>query len=335
MTAHEPKRVLVTGGCGFIGSNFVNYIFDTWPKAHLINYDKLILNSDACYVREEIRHSERYQLITADIRNCETMRRVLNVNEIDTVVHFAADCTSTRCYGYPVESIENNVIAFIEFLEVVREYGAVKRFIHISTDEVYGDSNLSEDEKGKLENSMLLPGNPYAATKAACESYAHAYRQQFNLPIIILRINNIYGPNQWDVKASGALLLSITIVLKEPCNVVPRFIEVAKNREKFTVQGDGKQLRSWLHVDDATEGIRVVTERGIIGEIYNLGTYFEMNGQLKLFFSHKGSGFSALLINALLKVIEIDSCKSITEVVKKLHTKECSSSSPLSVPPFQ
>uniref|UniRef100_A0A914ZLJ4 dTDP-D-glucose 4,6-dehydratase n=2 Tax=Parascaris univalens TaxID=6257 RepID=A0A914ZLJ4_PARUN len=259
LAMYKPKKALVTGGCGFIGSNFINYIFHVWPDVHFVNLDKLILNSDAHYVDEEVRSSERYQLVTADIRNSEVVRRILNENEIDTVVHFAADCTSTRCYGDPIESIENNVISFIKFLDAVQEYGAVKRFIHISTDEVYGDSNLSADEKGKLEDSVLLPGNPYAATKAACESYVHMYRQQLGIPMVILRINNIYGPNQWDVK------------------VVPRFIEIAKNRENFTIQGSGKQLRSWLYADDASEGIRAAIEKGVVGEIYNLGTYFELN----------------------------------------------------------
>ncbi|VDK48034.1 unnamed protein product [Anisakis simplex] len=257
---YKPRNVLVTGGCGFIGSNFMNYIFGAWPRARFVNYDKLILNSDSCYVREEIRNNtKRYQLVTADLRNRDVMRRVLSDNEIDTVIHFAADCTSTRCYSDPIESIQNNVLSYVDFLDEVKDYGKTERFIHISTDEVYGDSDLSSNEKGKLEDAMLRPGNPYAATKVACEYYAHAYREQYRIPIIILRINNIYGPNQWDVK------------------VVPRFIEVAKKQEKYTIQGSGEQLRSWLYVDDAAAGIQMATELGEIGQIYNLGTYFEMN----------------------------------------------------------
>ncbi|KAK0393163.1 hypothetical protein QR680_000082 [Steinernema hermaphroditum] len=257
--AHRPQNVLITGGCGFIGSNVLNYLFHAWPEAVFTNIDKLILNSDANYVSEDVRHSNRYLLVIADIRNLQVVSDVLVSRKIDTVIHFAADCTSTRCYADPVEALENNVIAFIDFLEAVANYGNVKRYIHVSTDEVYGDSDLSDDEKGKTENTMLRPGNPYAATKAACEAYVHSYRTCRNIPIIILRINNIYGPNQWDVK------------------VVPRFIEVAKRNEKFTIQGTGKQLRSWLYVDDAAAGIQAVVEKGGIGQIYNLGTYFEMN----------------------------------------------------------
>ncbi|KAL3994427.1 NAD dependent epimerase/dehydratase family protein [Acanthocheilonema viteae] len=259
MSAYIPRNVLVTGGCGFIGSNFVNYIFGVWPQTNIVNIDKLILNSDAFYVNEEVIESSRYKLITTDIRNSALIERILNENKIDTVIHFAADCTSTRCYDDPVESIENNVIVFIRFMESIRSYNKVERFIHISTDEVYGDSNLVADEKGKKEDALLLPGNPYAATKAACESYVHICCELFAMPIIILRINNIYGPNQWDVK------------------VVPRFIKLAKNMEKFTVQGSGKQLRSWLYVDDAAEGIRKAVENGTVHEIYNIGTCFEMN----------------------------------------------------------
>uniref|UniRef100_A0A8R1TK37 NAD(P)-bd_dom domain-containing protein n=1 Tax=Onchocerca volvulus TaxID=6282 RepID=A0A8R1TK37_ONCVO len=276
MSAYTPRNVLVTGGCGFIGSSFVNYIFQVWPQTNIVNIDKLILNSDAHYVNEEIIESSRYKLFTTDIRNCALIERILNenkaihlnsnfadqiyhFNKIDTVIHFAADCTSTRCYDDPVESIENNVVAFIQFLECIRSYKKVERFIHISTDEVYGDSNLVADEKGKEEDALLLPGNPYAATKAACESYIHFCCESFAMPIIILRINNIYGPNQWDVK------------------VVPRFIKLAKDMDNFTVQGSGTQLRSWLYVDDAAEGIRKAVENGIIHEIYNIGTYFEMN----------------------------------------------------------
>ncbi|KAE9419545.1 hypothetical protein Angca_006624, partial [Angiostrongylus cantonensis] len=228
---YEPHNVLITGGCGFIGSNFVNFIHNEWPRCRFVNVDKLILNSDTQNVDEKI----------------------------DTVIHFAADCTSTRCYNETIEAIENNVIAFIEFLEVVRDYGMVQRFVHISTDEVYGDSDLGEDEVGKLEESRLLPGNPYAATKIAGEAYVRAFMAQYSMPCIIARLNNIYGPNQWDVK------------------VVPRFIEIAKVRGEYTIQGSGKQMRSWLYVDDASAAIQKVCEGGKVGEVYNLGTYFEEN----------------------------------------------------------
>lgn len=258
------KNVLITGGCGFIGSNFVNYIFRAWPEARIVNLDKLILNSDVNYVDEEIRNSDRYQVVLADIKNKKVILDILEKNEINYIIHFAADCTSTRCYSEPCEAVQNNVISYINLLEAAKEYKKISKFIHISTDEVYGDSDLKSDEIPKDEEELLRPGNPYAATKIAGEAYSNLYRQAFGLPIVILRINNIYGPNQWDVK------------------LVPRFIDVAVKKQKFTVQGTGKQLRSWLFVDDAAEGIKLAAEKGVVGEIYNLGTYYEKNGELHL-----------------------------------------------------
>ncbi|KAI6183680.1 NAD(P)-bd-dom domain-containing protein [Aphelenchoides bicaudatus] len=251
------NNILITGGCGFIGSNFVNFAFDYWPASRIVNLDKLILNSDINYVNKRVRESERYHLALADIKNSAVVSDILTKYEIDAIIHFAADCTSTRCYAEPGEAIQNNVLSFINFLDCVKEYGKVKRFIHVSTDEVYGDSGLENDETAKDESQPLKPGNPYAATKIAGENYVRLYQQVYNLPIITLRINNIYGPNQW--------------------NLVPRFIEVAKERGKFTVQGSGKQLRSWLFVDDAARGVCLAAERGKFGEVYNLGTYYEKN----------------------------------------------------------
>ncbi|CAD5222176.1 unnamed protein product [Bursaphelenchus xylophilus] len=255
----KPTRLLVTGGCGFIGANYINFAFDFWPDVFIVNLDKLILNSDINYVSERVRNSERYKLALADIRNKAVVTDILETYNIDCIIHFAADCTSTRCYNDPCEALQNNVFSYIDFLEAVRDYGKVSKFIHISTDEVYGDSDLTDEETGKSEDEPMKPGNPYAATKIAAEHYANLFRESYKLPITILRINNIYGPNQWDVK------------------LVPRFIDVARKGEKFTVQGTGKQLRSWLYVDDAARGICLATEKGKVGQIYNLGTYYEKN----------------------------------------------------------
>uniref|UniRef100_A0A915NJV1 NAD(P)-binding domain-containing protein n=1 Tax=Meloidogyne floridensis TaxID=298350 RepID=A0A915NJV1_9BILA len=196
---HTPSNILITGGCGFIGSNFLNYIFDKWPNSKFVNVDKLILNSDCNYVDSKICNSDRYKCVLTDIRNTKILESVL----------------------------------------------------------VYGDSELGSKAEPKTEKEPLLPGNPYAATKAISEYCVHLYQQLYGLPLCTLRINNIYGPNQWDL--------------------VPRFIEIARKGGKFPVQGSGEQLRSWLYVDDASEGIRLAVEKGGIGEIYNLGTYVELN----------------------------------------------------------
>uniref|UniRef100_A0A1I8BMB2 NAD(P)-bd_dom domain-containing protein n=1 Tax=Meloidogyne hapla TaxID=6305 RepID=A0A1I8BMB2_MELHA len=223
---HIPSNILITGGCGFIGSNFLNYIFNIWNNTKFVNVDKLILNSDCNYLDSTIRNSDRYKCVLTDIKNTKILEKVLEENKVrvDTIIHFASDCTSYRCYEHPEEAIENNVISFLEFLELIRIYGKVNKFVHISTDEVYGDTELGTEANPKTEKDPLLPGNPYAATK-----------------------------------------------------LVPRFIEIARNGGKFPVEGSGEQLRSWLYVDDASEGIRLAMEKGRIGEIYNLGTYLEKN----------------------------------------------------------
>ncbi|KAI6218155.1 NAD(P)-bd-dom domain-containing protein [Aphelenchoides fujianensis] len=259
MAGTKPKNLLVTGGCGFIGANFVNFAFEFWPEARIVNLDKLILNSDVNYVAEEVRRSPRYSLVLADIRNAEVVGEVLRTHQIDTIIHFAADCTSTRCYADPCEAMRNNVLSFVDFLKAVTDYGQLTRFVHISTDEVYGDSGLGDEERPKAEDEPLRPGNPYAATKIAGEHFVRLFQHAHGLPLVMLRINNIYGPNQWDVK------------------LVPRFIQVARAGGKFPVQGSGQQLRSWLFVDDASRGVCLATERGRVGEVYNLGTYFEKN----------------------------------------------------------
>ncbi|GMT07636.1 hypothetical protein PENTCL1PPCAC_29810, partial [Pristionchus entomophagus] len=256
---YTPKNVLVSGGCGFIGSNFLNYMFRVWSSCKFVNVDKLILNSNTLNVNEEIRSSHRYKLELCDIKNEKKMLQILEDNEIDTIIHFAADCTSFRCYEDTTEAVENNVVSFVAFLETVRMYGKLKRFIHISTDEVYGDSGLGAEETGKKETDRFRPGNPYASTKISGEAYAQVYRTAYGLPILIARNTNIYGPNQWDIK------------------VVPRFIEIAKTRGTFSIQGQGIQRRSWLFVEDAARGIQAIAEIGVIGEVYNLGTDVEMN----------------------------------------------------------
>uniref|UniRef100_A0A914YQV5 NAD(P)-binding domain-containing protein n=1 Tax=Panagrolaimus superbus TaxID=310955 RepID=A0A914YQV5_9BILA len=161
MSAAAPKNVLITGGCGFIGANFVNYIHSAWPNSNFVNIDKLILNSDVNYVSEEVRNSPRYEVCLADIRNRDVISRILESKTIDTIIHFAADCTSTRCYNEPCEAIENNVISYVQFLDTVKDYGKIQKFVHISTDEVYGDSGMESDEIPKSESELMYPGNPF------------------------------------------------------------------------------------------------------------------------------------------------------------------------------
>jgi dTDP-glucose 4,6-dehydratase len=148
----------------------------------------------------------------------------------------------------------DNVVGTHTLLEACRKYDKISRFIHISTDEVYGESMLSENEEKKHEGSVLCPSNPYAATKAAAELIAKSYYHSFKMPIIITRGNNVYGPNQY------------------PEKLIPKFIQQLTNGEKVTIQGDGSNVRAFLHVNDVCTALTHVLEKGQIGEIYNIGS---------------------------------------------------------------
>jgi dTDP-glucose 4,6-dehydratase len=139
-------------------------------------------------------------------------------------------------------------------LECCRKYSKIQKFIHVSTDEVYGESMNSVDEKHKTEHSILCPTNPYAATKASAELIAQSYYYSFNMPIIITRGNNVYGPNQY------------------PEKIIPKFIKLLSEDKKVTIQGDGSNVRAFIHVADVVKAFDIILEKGIIGEIYNIGS---------------------------------------------------------------
>ncbi len=149
---------------------------------------------------------------------------------------------------------QDNIVGTHTLLEVCRKYGKIKRFIHVSTDEVYGESMLEDEEQKKTETSVLCPTNPYAASKAGAELIAQAYYHSFKMPIIITRGNNVYGPNQY------------------PEKLIPLFIKQLKEDKKVTIQGDGSNVRAFLHVYDVATAFKLILEKGIIGEIYNIGS---------------------------------------------------------------
>jgi len=148
----------------------------------------------------------------------------------------------------------DNVLGTHHLLEAGRKYGKLEKFIHVSTDEVYGESMIIDGEDKKTEESIMCPTNPYAATKAGAELLAQSYYHSFKLPVIITRGNNVYGPNQY------------------PEKLIPKFIQLLRTDKKVTIQGDGHNLRSFIHVDDVCSGFALVLDKGIIGEIYNIGS---------------------------------------------------------------
>ena len=248
------KNLLITGGCGFIGSNFINYFYYKDNNINIINLDAMYYCADENNILEDIRNSNRYHLIKGNLCSIDLLNHLLSNFNIDTVIHFAAQSHVQNSFDDSLKYTNDNILGTHTLLESCKIYGKIKKFIHISTDEVYGESLLSEDEEKKNEQSILCPTNPYAATKAGAELIANSYRYSFKMPIIITRGNNVYGPNQY------------------PEKLIPRFIELLKNNKKVTIQGDGSNVRAFLHCLDVAKALELILENGKIGEIYNIGS---------------------------------------------------------------
>lgn len=250
-----PETVLlVTGGCGFIGSNFINVLFSTTCRLRIINFDAMYYCARRENVNAEVRQSSRYKLVEGNLRSLELLQYMMKTEKISHVVHFAAQSHVQNSFDDSITYTMDNIVGTHNLLEATRLHcPTLKRFIHVSTDEVYGESMLDVDEQHKTEHSILCPTNPYAATKAGAELIAQSYNHSFGMPIIITRGNNVYGPNQHVEK------------------LVPRFIHLLRNDQKLTIQGDGSCVRAFLHAEDTARAFKRILEKGRIGEIYNIG----------------------------------------------------------------
>ena len=245
-------NILITGGCGFIGSNFINYYYKKDDTANIVNIDALYYCANEKNVADYIRESKRYTFISGNLCSLD-LEGILRKHKINFVLHFAAQSHVQSSFDDSIQYTLDNVVGTHCLLEAVKKYNEVQKFIHISTDEVYGESMLDCTNK-KTELSTLCPTNPYAATKAAAELIAKSYYYSFKVPIIITRGNNVYGPNQY------------------PEKLIPKFIELLKANEPVTIQGDGTNVRSFIHVNDVCTALVCVLDKGVVGEIYNLGS---------------------------------------------------------------
>ena len=242
-------RMLVTGGCGFIGSNFINYAIKNRPDWFIINLDAMYYCASETHIDSDVQKSGRYLFIEGNICDSELVKHILKSRNITHVLHFAAQSHVQNSFKDASEFVKDNVLGTQILLECAREYGKLEKFIHVSTDEVYGEAL----ENKKTEQSVLCPTNPYAASKAGAELMAQAYCHSYKLPIVITRGNNVYGPNQHVEK------------------LIPCFIQKAKNGEKLTVQGDGSARRAFMYVLDTVRAFECIVDKGNIGEIYNIG----------------------------------------------------------------
>jgi dTDP-glucose 4,6-dehydratase len=250
----EEINLLVTGGCGFIGSNFINYYFPKQKVNRLINLDALYYCANQANINEEIIKNKNYILIEGNLCDEKTVTNVLQDYNITHIIHFAAQSHVQRSFDDSLIFTKDNILGTHVLLECARKYNRIKKFIHVSTDEVYGESMNEINETHKTEHSILCPTNPYAATKAGAELIAQSYCHSYKMPIIITRGNNVYGPNQY------------------PEKLIPRFIKLLKEGKKVTIQGNGKTVRSFLHTIDTSKAFEIILEKGKIGEIYNIGS---------------------------------------------------------------
>jgi len=252
-TLKEEINLLITGGCGFIGSNFINYYFPQQKINKLVNLDAMYYCADKNNINELIRMDNNYILIEGNLCDENLVKQILTKHQITHVIHFAAQSHVQNSFEDSLIFTKDNVLGTHILLECIRKYNRVKKFIHVSTDEVYGESMNTIDETHKTEHSILCPTNPYAATKAGAELIAQSYCHSYKMPIIITRGNNVYGPNQY------------------PEKVIPRFIKLLKENKKVTIQGNGTTVRGFLHAFDTAKAFECILEKGKIGEIYNIG----------------------------------------------------------------
>jgi len=250
----DIDTLFVTGGAGFIGSNFINYFCRKYPSVNVINFDALYYSGNVHNIDNDIRNSKNYKFIEGNLQSYDLLRHIFQSYNITHVIHFAAQSHVQNSFTDSLNYTNDNILGTHNLLEVNRIYNTyLKKFIHVSTDEVYGESMLDVDETHKTEHSILCPTNPYAATKAGAELLAQSYNHSFNMPIIITRGNNVYGPNQY------------------PEKVIPLFISQLKQNKSVTIQGDGSCVRAFLHAYDTATAFEHILIKGRIGEIYNIG----------------------------------------------------------------
>ncbi|KAL2476464.1 Trifunctional UDP-glucose 4 [Abeliophyllum distichum] len=252
MTTYTPKNILITGAAGFIASHVANRLIRNYSDYKIVVLDKL----DYCSNLKNLlpsKASPNFKFVKGDIGSADLVNYLLITENIDTIMHFAAQTHVDNSFGNSFEFTKNNIYGTHVLLEACKVTGQIKRFIHVSTDEVYGETD-EDAVVGNHEASQLLPTNPYSATKAGAEMLVMAYGRSYGLPVITTRGNNVYGPNQF------------------PEKLIPKFILLAMRGQPLPIHGDGSNVRSYLYCEDVAEAFEVVLHKGEVGHVYNIGT---------------------------------------------------------------
>ncbi len=259
---------LVTGGAGFIGSNFVHYILDAHEDARVVNVDALTYAGNLenlADIDEDASRSKRHIFCHTDIRDADAMQRLFADYDPDYVVNFAAESHVDRSIEDPTAFADTNVLGTLTLMNTARAAWSdedaafgTHRYLQVSTDEVYGSLSLDKPDTYFTEKSPLDAHSPYSASKAAADLFVQAYHDTYGLPTLITRCSNNYGPYQF------------------PEKLIPLMIENALQHKKLPVYGDGKNVRDWLYVEDHCKAVDLVLQKGRLGEVYNIGGHNEM-----------------------------------------------------------
>jgi len=280
------KTYLVTGGAGFIGSNFILYLFRKYKnEIRVINLDALTYAGNLENLRE-VEYNDNYVFIKEDIRDKEAVMKVFQTYDIDRVIHFAAESHVDRSIRNPEVFVSTNVLGTLNLINAAKlawerqgGYLPDKKYVQISTDEVYGSL---EDENGYFyETTPLSPRSPYSASKASADLIVKSYIDTYGFPANITRCSNNYGPYQF------------------PEKLIPLMINNALNGKKLPVYGTGKNIRDWLYVEDHAKAIDMVAEKGTAGEVYNIGGHNEK----------RNIEIVEIIIDTLLEILPMDDCR--------------------------
>ena len=243
------KSVLVTGGCGFIASNFINYFSERYHDYKIINLDKLDYCSNTCGINAE--------LVIGNISNTNLVQHLIHKYDFEVVFHFAAQSHVCNSFTDPIVFTQENALGTHSLLETFRCHKPSVEFIHFSTDEVYGENKTDEPF---TETSILNPTNPYSASKAAAEMIVNSYIESYHMNIKIIRCNNVYGPRQY------------------PEKLIPKFIKLLDEDRKCTIHGtrSSHTKRAFIHVEDVARATETVWLKGNIGDAYNISSDYEL-----------------------------------------------------------
>lgn len=256
-TNHMKKKILVTGGAGFIGCHVVKLLVKKYPEYLIVNLDKLTYAGNLENLKE-IENAPNYKFVKADICDIKKVKEVFDTFKIDSIIHLAAESHVDRSITNPFEFAQTNIMGTLTLLNQAKnswkDNYSNKLFYHISTDEVYGSLG---DTGFFLEDTNYDPKSPYSAAKASSDHFVRAYNNTFGLPVLITNCSNNYGANQF------------------PEKLIPLFIHNIKNNKPLPVYGKGENIRDWLYVNDHARAIDVVFHKGKVGETYNIGGFNE------------------------------------------------------------